>query len=208
MMNYLVMIADIIDSRSLADRRSAQKQLEAVLDTLNHKRDDLLSPYTITLGDEFQAVFCRGERVFSDMLEIMASLHPIQVRFSLGLGPITTDINQQTALGMDGPAFYDARDALEAMKKRPERIAISGTMDSDKLITGAIGLLSHTLQGWKPNRFAILKRLMDDEKVSEIAEHLDISQQAVYQNIRQGGLEAVGDVITGLAEKMNQSLTT
>ena len=41
---------------------------------LNSQHRELLSPYTITLGDEFQAVFGRADSVFPDILAIMRDL--------------------------------------------------------------------------------------------------------------------------------------
>ncbi|MEX0623964.1 MAG: SatD family protein, partial [Saccharospirillum sp.] len=79
-MNRLIVIADIVASREIADRTAVQRDLKMELDRLNRQTDDLLSPYTITLGDEFQAVLGTAGRVFTDMLAIRAAVYPVRLR--------------------------------------------------------------------------------------------------------------------------------
>ncbi len=44
-------------------------------------------------------------------------MHPASARFGVGFGNITTDINKNISLGADGPAYYNARYALNIIKK-------------------------------------------------------------------------------------------
>ena len=83
------MIADIVGSPNLEERGQAQSRVIRVLYDVNRRGRPIVSPHILTLDDEFQAVF------------------------SCGVGEITTAINTAQALGMDGPAFYAARDGLE-----------------------------------------------------------------------------------------------
>ncbi len=98
-MRYLVLIGDIVASRNSARRHDLQEQMKAVFAELNQNNAGLISPYTLTLGDEFQVVFNQADRVFTDIFAILAIL-PVKVRFSLGLGAITTDLNPVQALGV------------------------------------------------------------------------------------------------------------
>jgi hypothetical protein len=61
-MAHLVVIADIIASRQLPDRAQIQRRLRESLAARNaaHAEGDLLSPYTLTLGDGLQAVPARA----------------------------------------------------------------------------------------------------------------------------------------------------
>lgn len=205
-MNHLVMIADIIGSRKLDNRDAVQSRLEAQLEALNSSREHLLSPYTITLGDEFQAVFDNAARIFPDVLSLMSALHPVGLRFAFGIGPIATAINTLQAIGMDGPAFYQARDLLERMKKQDLMVAISGLPQDDGLLDAALGLLNHQLRKWRPNRLDVLRGLLLGQAISEIAGRLDITEQSVYKNIRDGELDSVIKLIHTLTERMNSAL--
>lgn len=205
-MNHLVMIADVIGSRQLANRGQVQTLLEAELHTLHKDRTGLASPYTITLGDEFQAVFKDADRVFPDILAILRALHPVGLRFALGIGPITTRINPEQAIGMDGPAFYQARDLLERMKKDRRILAVAGLPEDDGLQESALGLLDHQLRKWRPNRLDILRLLLQGWEAGTIADHLDITEQSVYKNIREGGLEHAIQLTQALTGRMNNAL--
>lgn len=55
-MQYFCVIADLVDSRLLSDRREFQQLLKEKLKDVSAESSGLVSPYTITLGDEFQAV--------------------------------------------------------------------------------------------------------------------------------------------------------
>lgn len=206
-MNHLVMIADIIGSRKLDSREVVQSRLEVQLDELNTSREQLLSPYTITLGDEFQAVFDNAERVFPDLLSLMSTLHPVELRFALGIGPISTTINARQAIGMDGPAFYRARDLLDRMKKQDLMIAVRGLPEDDGLLDAALGMLNHQLRKWRPNRLDVLRGLLCELTITEIAGRLDISEQSVYKNIRDGELASVIKLIHALTGRMNSALS-
>lgn len=205
-MAYLVIIADVIGSRQLVNRGQVQTLLETELGTLSRNRTGLPSPYTITLGDEFQAVFDDADRLFPDILAILRALHPVGVRFALGIGPLATAINSEQAIGMDGPAFYRARDLLERMKKDRRTIAVAGLPEDDGLQASALGLFDHQLRKWRPNRLDILGALLKEQEPAAIAERLDITEQSVYKNIREGGLEHAIQLIRTLTQRMNHTL--
>ncbi|PTY37327.1 hypothetical protein BGP77_06095 [Saccharospirillum sp. MSK14-1] len=201
------MIGDLVASRRSSLRQQLQEQLKQALDDLNQDRTGLTSPYTITLGDEFQVVYEQADRVFADCLAIAAAVYPVRMRFSLSLGEISTELNPDQALGMDGPAFYQARDGIDQLKRSGELFRLAGLNDAEQpLATGGLGLFSHQLNKWNANRLHILNRLLQDWRVERIAEELNISEQAVYKNINSGGLHAVIRLLTALTQTLNESM--
>jgi hypothetical protein len=206
-MRYLVLIGDLVASRDSTNRKTLQQQLKAVLMHLNERSAGPVSPYTLTLGDEFQAVFKTAEPVFDDMVQILAALHPVRVRFSLGLGEITTELNRDQALGMDGPAFYRARDGIDRLKDSGDLFRLEGLPDTwAALADGSLRLLSKAMQKWEANRLAILHDLLTGLPVKRIAGDLAVTEQAVYKNISSGGLEAVIQVMSALTGILNNCL--
>lgn len=205
-MNHLALIADIVGSRKLINRGAVQRRLKGVLDDLNANPDQLASPYTITLGDEFQAVFTGADRLFPDIFAIMAAVHPVELRFSIAVGPLETPINPDQAIGMDGPVFYRARDLLEQMKEQDRVLDVAGLTDADGLLNAALGLFNHQVRKWRANRLDILQRLLQGWEVAAIADHLDITEQSVYKNIREGALESAIQLIHALTGRLNHSL--
>lgn len=206
-MDYLVLIGDIEASRKSKQRHALQSQLKSVLAELNRDSKPPIAPYTITLGDEFQAVFTQADGLFAGLLRILIALHPIRVRFALGLGDITTELNTEQALGMDGPAFYRAREGIEHLKSTGELLHVGGLPSGTaELVDGSLKLISQRMRKWHVNRLAILHGLMRGDKVQPIAKQLGISEQAVYKNIHSGGLEAVIQVLSAISTLLDTHL--
>ena len=117
--SFAAVIGDIKDSRHLNNRKEVQDRLQRVMDRLNRKyEEDIVSKFLITLGDEFQGLLYGGKNILSMINEIKIEMYPVRLRFGVGIGPITTDIQTEMALGADGPGYYRAREAIEVLKER------------------------------------------------------------------------------------------
>jgi SatD family (SatD) len=189
----IVVVGDLVASRSIAGRSAVQNELKAALKGLNgKKRSDLLSPYTITLGDEFQAVFCGAERVFPDALRIMRAIHPVRIRFSFGIGRIDTPINRKQAIGMDGPAFHLARTAIEGLKRTKTLFVLAAPAGIDvALANGSLDLVSHLVRKWDRNQFDMLLGAFDRHPVKDIAVDLGVTDKAVYKAVEAGAMKTI-----------------
>lgn len=207
-MTVLAIIGDLVDSRGLTDRQSVQRRLSAVLAAANSDPAGITSPYTLTLGDEFQAVLADAPRAFLDATRIQAAVHPVMVRFSLGVGELTTSINPDQALGMDGPAFHRARDGIDLMKAEADRLFhVSGLpADCAALCNASLGLISHSFGKWQTRRFRILAALQANVPVPDIARQLGVSEQAVYKNVTDGRLKDVLATFAAVGRLMNRAL--
>jgi hypothetical protein len=211
MSKSLVLIADIEASRKIEgkEREDLQQRLEKILDALNEQADGLVSPYTITLGDEFQAVFDKADKVFVQILKIMAALHPVVVRFSLGVGEIATPINNEQAIGMDGPAFHEAREGIDILKESGNLINIRIEGEDNltlKIVNGSLQLLSKQIRSWNKKRITILHMLKEGYDYKAITKELDISRAAFYKNKEAGLLEVVDELSDNIAKVINQKL--
>lgn len=210
-MRVVALIGDMVASRNQADRRKGQEMLQAACESLNNRAAEfgLLSPLTLTLGDEFQALFNHAEQVWRCVVALEAAMAPVAIRFALGVGEITTEINTQQALGMDGPAFYHARDGIVALKKTGHRYTVQG-LDSDGSaplwLQPTLDLVSHQRQKWQANRVHILAGMMAGKPVAEMAESLGISEQAVYANIRDGALDSIVEIFAASSASMQAGL--
>lgn len=209
MKSYIVVIGDIEQSSQLSqgDRKQVQKTLESVFQKINQQSTDIISPYTITLGDEFQAVYQSAVEMFKHIWTVMASIHPVKVRFSVGAGKITTEINRENSLGMDGPAFHKARKHIEWMKE--EKLLLSVTTEDtqfDQLVNNTFRILDANLRSWKKNRFIILQKLYERKEVKQIAEEIGLSEVAIYKNINAGTLEAIEGLTNTISETIDESL--
>ncbi|MEO6003144.1 MAG: SatD family protein [Opitutus sp.] len=206
-MRVIALIADIVASRNLGQRAAFQRRLEKALQKITAGARDLASPYTITLGDEFQAVYRKSDFLFADVFTIMADIHPVRARFAIGVGELTTKINPEQALGMDGPAFHDARAALTALKADKRLLRIAGASMPDwGMADHVLNLLSHQVAGWSRNRLLIVSGLLRGRSVKEIEAGLQISRVAVYKNIRAAALDDVVGICQELERALNQAM--
>jgi hypothetical protein len=185
-MNVLAIIADIVQSKAITDRKQFQIGLEKILGKINKQsKNYIVSPYTITLGDEFQAVYRDSESLFFDIWEIIAYVYPYKLRFAVGHDQIVTKANKQKALGMDGPAFHSAREGLAKMKKYNMTLVqfFGEELPSIELINNTLLLIAEIVDKWKKNTNLIMRGLLQNRGVDKIAAELSITERAVYKNI-------------------------
>lgn len=217
MKQYIVLIGDLVGSKKLGkkDREKYQLVLSNVISRINESSDSIISPLTITLGDEFQAVYDDMAALLADSWSIMAELHPVRVRFSIGIGEIYTPINSDQALGMDGPAFHSARDGMEEMKESGSSYSISlGSVEKQPeaskplvaLVKHSLMFISSEVENWKKTRFRVLTMLNDGLPVKEIAGKIGISESAVYKNREEGHLNLFLDIKDSIGENINRIL--
>lgn len=207
-MGNIALIGDIVKSRELEDRKKHQTKLKRKLTSINKKNTSLLSPFTITLGDEFQALYKNADEVFINIFELLSTLYPLKIRFSIGIGKISTAINKKSALGMDGEAFYIARDNIKIMKKNDSLFHVGGLNDSiEKLSNLNMQLISNQVVTWNQNRLLIFSNLIKGErKYSKISKSLSISERAIYKNISSSSLDVIVDIFYELMMIINQSI--
>lgn len=198
--NYVALIGDIIDSKSINDRLVFQENLKQVLNQLNHRFDEtLVSNLTLTLGDEFQCL-CRDAKtalLIIDLLTLKYLQDGIAFRFGLGIGTIITDINSDISIGADGPAYWAARSAIEFVYKENDNgntssyLAYMGDKDHNAKITfynSIIKLQDAMRNNWTQTQrefaFSIIDLYEYDEFVSkDLAQKLKFSAAQVSNRV-------------------------
>ncbi len=111
-----VVMGDVIGSSDHDASRLSQQLARQVAACNRDLAEGILSPLTITLGDEFQGLaHTLGDAVacvlYLDETSI-AEGRPFQLRYVIHEGEIETPINRKTAYGMLGPALTRARTLL------------------------------------------------------------------------------------------------
>ena len=204
---YIAVIADIKGSRLLANRDDTQNQLRETLRLVNERfADTIASKFTITLGDEFQGLLHSTEHLFPILHEIEQRMHPVKVRFGLGIGAITTDINPELAIGADGPAYYNARKSVEYLK-HSEKKHQTGAADirieageeallPTPLLNTVFLLLTAVKQTWsKQQRLVIWDMLSNRDTQSNVAVRMNIRQPSVQKSLASGNYYAYRDAL-------------
>ena len=197
---YLALIADVIDSKMVQERFNLQKQLEKTLRKMNELFGDYLaSCFTLTLGDEFQALLKVGAPVFQIIDTLRSELSPTQLRFGIGLGEIATAIDPLQSIGADGPAYWNARAAINLVHQKNDygntQIYFSSGNDSKDLLVNALIASGEAIRsGWRGSQEEILldliKRFVYSENFSQqdLAQSLDINPSALSKRLKSSSI--------------------
>ena len=114
-MNYIVVKGDIIDSRNAKDRDKLQQQLSESLKTINEQYKNVIAAeFMITSGDGFQGLMNDAAHLF-DITNLIEEL-PINIRFGIGIGEVSTEIDSKNSAVIDGPCYHLADDMLNRIK--------------------------------------------------------------------------------------------
>lgn len=197
---YLALIADVIDSKMVQERFNLQKQLEKALRKMNELFGDYLaSCFTLTLGDEFQALLKVDAPVFQIIDTLRSELSPTQLRFGIGLGEIVTAIDPLQSIGADGPAYWNARAAINLVHQKNDygntQIYFSSGNDSKDLLVNALIASGEAIRsGWRGSQEEILldllKRFVYSENFSQqdLAQSLDINPSALSKRLKSSSI--------------------
>lgn len=197
---YLALIADVIDSKMVQERFDLQKQLEKTLQTMNELFGEFIaSNFTLTLGGEFQGLLKADAPVFQIIDTLRSELTPTQLRFGIGLGEILTDIDPLQSIGADGPAYWNARAAINLVHQKNDygntQIYFScGKEKQDFFVNALIASGEAIRSGWRGSQEEILldllKRCVYSENFSQqdLAQSLEINPSALSKRLKSSSI--------------------
>ena len=217
---YLALIADVIDSKMVQERLDLQKQVGKTLQKMNELFGDYLaSRFTLTLGDEFQALLKVDAPVFQIIDTLRSELTPTQLRFGIGLGEIVTAIDPLQSVGADGPAYWNARAAINFVHQKNDYGSTqiyfsSGKENQDFFVNALIASGEAIRSGWRDSQEEILLNLLKRSVYSESFSQQDLAQSLainpsalskrlksssvrVYLRGRAGALASIQSIVKG-----------
>lgn len=190
---YAAMKIDIVQSRVYPEREKLQEVFLEVTERANKRFEKIIiARFVVTHGDELQALLRVDEEIVEvihffmeemDGLEEISSLK-IRLRVGIGIGTLTTSLNQEAAIGMDGPAFNFAKDAIDYAHDR-KKYAVVKTASSrrSQVINTVLDLQFALREEWNRTQQRIIRRAKDGLSQAAIAAELGISQPAVSKNL-------------------------
>ena len=211
---YIAVIGDIRDSKKIKQRSEVQRKLKSILEEINEKYyGDIVSKFMITLGDEFQGLLCKGSNTMDIILEIERKMYPVKIRFGVGIGAITTDINKEMPIGADGPGYYNARKAIDFMKDNEKkkqtntadiRIEVEGDNQGTTIMINAIlSLLTVIKDSWTDRQREIIWDMLEhQDKQVDVAERFNIKQPAVQKSLSKGSYYAYKDALDTISRAL------
>lgn len=139
-------------------------------------------------------------------------MHPVKIRFGVGVGKILTDIDFDRTLEIDGPAYHRARNMIDAIKNNEnqyEGIYSNIMIDSgkenvtiDTLMNTIFSLRSIIKEKWTNRQVEIIRMYMNCEQNQyKTAEALHIGQPAVSKCLNKANyysFKSAGDSINAV----------
>lgn len=201
------LIGDLIGSRRVASRAAVQDALAAALaDTAR-----LVPPIDrleATVGDEFQGVF--GTLGDATLAALVVRLHlggTVDTRCGIGLGEREVFRDDRTPMLQDGPAWWSARAAIDALGAPANRLRRTwfdpGDAAPDAPAAGLVNAYLATrdalVDRMNPRARTVLLMAIAGRTQREIALAEDVSASAISQ-VMARGVGAVRDAQAMLSE--------
>lgn len=181
---------------------------EAIRAANHSHQQKIVSPLTITLGDEFQGL-CR---TLVDSLKIVQQVRwtllkeGIECRFVVGLAALSTPVNTQTAWNMMGVGLAQAREKLE---QKREANAYRFSLPNDPMVESlmdAVGLALTDIESeWTPRQREIsLASLEQPNQSAALIKSFKV-KESVFYKIRRAAKYDLYQTLTG---SLSQTLAT
>jgi len=185
--NYSIIMADIIKSRN-ENPNQLMTKFKSLVNTINKEQKKLiLTPLTITLGDEFQGIASSMENgvnlIFAIEEMIIKKGLNIKLRYVLNYGKIETKINTLIAHEMLGEGLTYSRKKLESSKKEDQRFKIinNSKENPDEYINEAFSLYQDIVDNWKAKDLETVSKFLvfDDYKI--VAEKINTNASSAWR---------------------------
>lgn len=189
-------IGDVVGSRTVRDRAGLHDRLAALLAEANSGLEPVV-PLRITVGDEFQGCFATVGAAVHATLWLRLQLAPrIELRHGIGWGPVAVLADQPRV--EDGPGWWAAREAIEAVKREESRSvtrhlrtayrrADESGPDPDSL-NAALLCRDQMVGSVSERSLRLLRGTLAGRTQVQLAADEGISASAVSQRVRHDGL--------------------
>ena len=112
---------------------------------------------------------------------------------------------RKDAVGMDGPCFHAARDALARGKRERRWATIGGFGDEpDRILNAVLELLGEVRARWKPTQAATVRAMRHAATQKEVAADRGVAESTVSKALKSAMYDAVVEAEISLALLMNR----
>ncbi|QWT23451.1 SatD family protein [Subtercola sp. PAMC28395] len=191
----VAVVIDLVKSRQIAERRSAQVQIETAFALVNSLVIPV-QPLEATVGDEFQAVYESVPAALeATLLARLALPAGIDCRFGMASGDLWSVGSGATGPLQDGPGWWLAREAInEAHVREDARTpSLRSWYRSDDakypeaVVNAHLLVRDHVVGGMSDRARRITLGTFRGQSQAELAASEHISQSAVSQSLRRSG---------------------
>lgn len=189
-MKYPILMADIVDSRK-TNSSALINDFRKIVKYINTEwSDSILSPLTITLGDEFQSLMKDIEscyKVIFDIEEyiILNSLN-LKIRYIVNYGEIDTPINKNIAYEMLGKGLTYAREQLNLLKSSQTRfkVSINKSLDTVDVMNNLFVIYGSYVDSWKMKDFGMVSEFIRHNDYKIVADELNMNRSSTWRRYK------------------------
>lgn len=193
---YIAIIGDINDSRLIENRENIQNKLLKTLDQINEKyKDHLASNFSISMGDSFQGLLKLQAPFIEILSNIEYAMMPVEIRFGIGIGELSTNLDPSNSQLNDGPVYHRARKTIERIEEMEKQYATRKTnilllsadeeTSVDRLINAVFSLNTAIKSKWTDRQKEIIKTYLgNNENQYETANALDVGQSSISKALK------------------------
>jgi hypothetical protein len=169
-----ILMADVVSSSS-REQIQLRAQLKSLVKNINSElHERILSPYTITLGDEFQGIsnslYALLESIFFLEEQIIKRRYTFKLHYVAHFGEIQTPINRKIAYEMMGPGLTHARKLLtRKQRERPRFTFDYPNQFENEILNNLFFVLEHVIDRWRLHDYPLIVDLISDISDSSLA---------------------------------------
>lgn len=174
MKNAYIIMGDVISSRN-HQAAGLMDGMQNLINTTNKRwENNLLSPLTVTLGDEFQGAGASLAGAIGVLLSLeetsLKEQAKFEFRYVVHYGVIETEINTDRAHGMLGEGLTRARELLDSKNKKYRfTISLDDSFKSTSL-TGLFKVLDGIKGKWNLNNYPLIYDMIHKSKDNKVAD--------------------------------------
>lgn len=206
---YVALIGDIRGSRELEDRNVVQEEYHDLVEYLNEHvpASAIASPFTVTTGDEFQGLLIDATEAVKAAVSASDQFHPANLRFGIGRGELVTGVNTERAIGMDGPCFHRAREAINAASEDDAWLRVAGWSDEiAEHVNRMFDLTQCVREDWTDRQAQFARALQEEGTQKRVAERYEVSKSTVSESLTAGHVHEVRSAETSLATLLQDTM--
>ena len=184
--HYYILMGDVVSS-SDKNAIKLRKSLKSVVESCNSQlQSEILSPFTITLGDEFQGISKSLKSAVKTLFyfeeQCLREESDFKLHYVLHFGRIDTEINLKIAYEMMGPGLTKARELLSSKKRDRRRFEFDL---GDKEETGQFNRLFEVLDAiilsWKKEDYSLILDMIANDNNQEVGDKHDKNRDQIWK---------------------------
>lgn len=199
-----VVLADVVESRDVADRDSLRDRLTETLASVNDThRGSIDTAFERIKGiDEFGGVLGELAPIYEIIADILNGIHPVRVRFAVAGGHVDVSERSDTISEMDGPAFHRADRLLSEVESAGLYAAVDAGQAIDPLVSNNVNLLLLYRERLTDRQVEIIRAYERHDTQSAAATELGVRQQTVSKTLKRADYDRTTAIRNHLRETL------